>query len=125
MIRLSDLALMFQGDLRANGEVRLFKLGAEAGECCLLLTEDYRSHVSIHAAQLGISMQLMGKNVTCVVNMALDLLDFFSRKHKDIFTFYSRPVLAFRYCRCLHLCVCVRVCVYVCVRVSALSLSMP
>ena len=25
--------------------------------------------------------------------------------------FYPRPVLAFRYCRCLHLCVCVSLCV--------------
>ena len=30
------------------------------------------------------------------------------------FSFYPRPVLAFGYCRCLRLCVCVSVCLSVC-----------
>ena len=31
--------------------------------------------------------------------------------------FYPRPVLAFRYCRCLRLCVCVSVCLSVCLSI--------
>ena len=37
--------------------------------------------------------------------------------------FYPRPVLAFRYCHCLRLCVCVFVCLSVCLSVCFLSVN--
>ena len=42
-----------------------------------------------------------------------------------LFVFYPRPVLAFGYCRCLRLsvCVCVSVCLSVCVSITCLSVG--
>ena len=34
-----------QGDMRSSGEIRMFKLGVEADEFCIVFTSDYCDHV--------------------------------------------------------------------------------
>ena len=60
IFRIKDLS---QGDLRSSGEVRLFKLGSEASEFCIVFTEDYKSHVLKFTSDLSISKAVIGKSM--------------------------------------------------------------
>ena len=53
--------IQFQSDLRNKGEIRMFKLGAEADEFCVVLTEDYQAHVSKTIADLAINKSVVGE----------------------------------------------------------------
>lgn len=58
----SRITLIFvhQADMRNSGEIRLFKLGSEASEFCIVFTEDYKSHVLRFTSDLSIGKAVIG-----------------------------------------------------------------
>jgi serine/threonine-protein kinase 19 len=52
--------LCFQIQLRNSGEIRLFKLGSEANEFCILFTEDYKSHVRKFIENMALNQAVIG-----------------------------------------------------------------
>ena len=47
--------------MRTSGDIRLFKLGSEANEFCIVFTEDYKEHVRNFTADLSISKAVIGR----------------------------------------------------------------
>lgn len=51
----------FQNNLREAGEIRLFKMGAEENSMCVVLLDDYKSHVLNFTKDFDVDHQLIGK----------------------------------------------------------------
>jgi len=60
-------------ELQTSGEVHLFQLGWDPDDVGVLLMDDYRSHVCIHTAQLGLNMATINKFLSTVVLRCKDL----------------------------------------------------
>jgi serine/threonine-protein kinase 19 len=61
--------------MRNSGEIRLFKLGSEASDVCIVFTEDYKAHVLRFTSDLSIGKAVIGMlfgNVCCYVDLNHD-----------------------------------------------------
>lgn len=90
-------------DLRNTGEVRLFKLGTEADEYCIVLTEDYKSHVQKTTATLGVNKTVIERFLTLVLPQYQELslnksimMDEFKFKDEEITQLVKACVLTVR-----------------------------
>lgn len=60
-------------DLRKHGVIKLFKLGSEADEYCILFTNDYEDHVQKTMTALSLSPILIEKFISNVVKKCHDV----------------------------------------------------
>ncbi|KAL3875650.1 hypothetical protein ACJMK2_033605 [Sinanodonta woodiana] len=54
-------------DMQQQGEINLFRLGADSDEYCIVLKEDYRSHVARNMAEASIPKAIADKFLNTVV----------------------------------------------------------
>lgn len=52
-----------QNDLKLANEIKMFKLGAELDDYCIVFTADYRDHVRRVMAELSISKNVCSKSI--------------------------------------------------------------
>jgi len=55
------LLFVFQMELRNCGKIKLFKLGSEASEFCVLYADDYKSHVRKFIQNMSLNQAVIGK----------------------------------------------------------------
>nr|KAG5713773.1 hypothetical protein BaRGS_024400 [Batillaria attramentaria] len=72
-VKNRTLADKQMNDMRASGEIKMFKLGAEAGERSLVFTSDYRRHVLRVMSDLKIDPAIIDKVNSCIVGQCTDI----------------------------------------------------
>jgi hypothetical protein len=58
------LCLCLQNDLKLANEIKMFKLGAELDDYCIVFTSDYKDHVVKVMAELSISKNVCSKSIS-------------------------------------------------------------
>lgn len=60
-------------ELRNSGKIKLFKLGTDASEFCVLFTEDYKSHVRKFIQNMSLNQAVIERFLTMVVDQCQDI----------------------------------------------------
>lgn len=55
-------------DMKQQNQIHMFQLSPKEEDVVILLMDDYRSHVCLHAAHTGLSLPIANKFITTVIN---------------------------------------------------------
>ena len=86
LVYIQEFCLFLQGELISSGEIRVFKLGAEANELAVVFTADYKALVLQVMTKAGIPKSLIGNIINTLWPKSFQFSQFFTFCRRSIFS---------------------------------------